>query len=865
MSNPQTPKSPAPEQSPAPAEAEGGGPPTWTVPSDSPHTAPPGTGADLPPAVPRQLPAPFGRYELRELLGEGGMGSVYLAHDTQLDRPVALKLPRFGREERPHARERFLREARAAAGLRHPNICPVYDAGEIGEALYLSMAYVAGEPLSRRLVREGRLPAWEAAALVRSVALAMDEAHRHGVVHRDLKPSNVLLDARGQPVVMDFGLARRTGAAEDLRLTQAGSVLGTPLYMSPEQAAGDSDTAGPLSDIYSLGVILYELLTGQVPFRAETRGRLLAQIQRDEPPPPRQFRPDLDPRLEAVCLRALAKAPEARFASMVEFAQALAPFTAADSGVSRSPSPPTVDYAPRRRRRGPLLAAGALLLVLLGGVLYLATDHTTLEPKTQATPQPQGKLPPDEKLEGRQKLARLLHDGHRLLRLALYDQALDVAGQALALDPQSPGALALRGTARAARGEVTEALKDCAAALKANPETALAYSTRGILRNRQGRPEEAIVDLTVAIRLEPKSALHYTNRSHAYLGLKELHQAEADATEAIERDRTRPKAWSNRAAARLYLGRHDKALEDLDKAIALNGKDPHFYWVRAHAHASKRDWLSARKDQETAAGLNREYKNKSVKPFKPPAKRPKKKLSKEEAARVAALLARAEGAFKDGLWNKNKKVRASTGEILDVDPDHVRALELRADARLGLGEIDEARRDATRAVQLDPNSDWGYGVLSSVYGQRREWARSIAYATICLRLKPDTALAWNNRGCAYYDLGYYHQAVADATEGLKYVKQPDLSFNRAAAYVGLGEHAKALADLSTAIDRAPLNPKWYVHRSALHARLGNLKQAQKDWAAAVQLNDGVEPPRFVLPAPLPPPHRDPMLKETQPE
>jgi tetratricopeptide (TPR) repeat protein len=903
---------------PSPAQADSGEVlPTPTSPDGSPFTAALGPVPEIPHETARALPAPFGRYELRELLGEGGMGSVYLAHDTQLDRPVALKLPRFADEERPQARERFLREARAAAGLRHPNICPVYDAGELGPDLYLSMAYVEGEPLSRRLRREGPLPAREAATLARAVALAMDEAHRHGVIHRDLKPSNVMLDLRGQPVVMDFGLARRAGTAGDVRLTGAGSVLGTPQYMSPEQAAGDSAAVGPASDVYSLGVILYEMLTGQLPFRAETTGRLLAQVQRDEPPPPRRLRPDLDPRLEAVCLRALAKEPGQRFATMAEFAEALAPF-AEDAGAARTPSPPTVDLGPPPRRwRWLALAAGALVLALLGGAaLYVATDTGTVEitlsdpaagvkvevdgnevpvpegnatarlrvgkhlltvtgadfetetrqfwvkrgeatpveirlrPRKQALPEPRGKA------DRRQKLAWLLHEGRRLVSTSRFREGLAVAEQALKIDPKSPGALAVRGTARAGLDQVEEALADCAAALKANPETALAYATRAILRRKQGRAEEAIVDLTVALRLEPYSPRYYVNRAHAFVNLKEFHQAVADCTAALNCDPRQPKAYHSRAVASMYLGRYDEALADLGKALALS-EDPRSYWVRSVVYTRKGNLEKAREDRKKAEALDPTYKDKQAIPFTPPPKRLKKVLSEQESARVAALLAQAEKADQVGAW---KDVLSSTGEILRVDPDHVRALELCADAQSSLGQTEEARRTATRAVQLDPNSYWAYGLLSSVSGQRREWARSIAYATISLGLKKDAAFSWNNRSWAYYQLGYYHQAVADATEGLKYGKQPLLSSNRAAAYLGLGQYAMALEDMKVAIDRDPLNPNWYAQRSALHSKLGNLKQAQKDWAAAVQLNKGVEPPRVMLPDPLPPPHLDPELK-----
>jgi predicted Ser/Thr protein kinase len=266
------------------------------------------------------LPARFGRYRLEKVLGKGGMGSVYLAYDTQLDRHVALKVPMFGGDE-DGLRERFFREARAAATLRHPNLCPVYDIGEQDGVYYLTMAFIEGTSLAQYLHAHKPLPPREAVELVRVLAHALQEAHDHGIIHRDLKPGNVLLSNKNEPIVTDFGLARRT-ASQDERLTQTGAILGTPTYMPPEQVNGDVAAMGPGCDIYALGVILYELLTGRPPFQGPM-GTLIAQIVLDAPPPPSRFRPELDPALGAICLKALAKRPEERYPSMSAFAAAL--------------------------------------------------------------------------------------------------------------------------------------------------------------------------------------------------------------------------------------------------------------------------------------------------------------------------------------------------------------------------------------------------------------------------------------------------------------------------------------------------------------------------------------------------------------
>jgi predicted Ser/Thr protein kinase len=286
--------------------------------------------------IPVELPKQFGRYRILERLGKGAMGAIYLAHDTQLGRRVALKVPhlRGGDDDVAPDRcglDRFYREARVAATLDHPNLCPVYDVGQIDGIPYLTMAYIQGRPLSKYIRRDRPMFQRRVAVMVRKLAQALEEAHYNGVVHRDLKPSNIMVNARGDLVIVDFGLVWRVGAQKE-RLTRVGLVVGTPMYMSPEQASGKVEAIGPGCDIYSLGVIMYELLTGRVPFEGP-EALVLGQILFVEPPPPSTYRPDLDPRLEAICMKAIAKGLDQRFATMGEFAMALGDYLRAGEGV----------------------------------------------------------------------------------------------------------------------------------------------------------------------------------------------------------------------------------------------------------------------------------------------------------------------------------------------------------------------------------------------------------------------------------------------------------------------------------------------------------------------------------------------------
>ncbi|MDP3775517.1 MAG: protein kinase, partial [Gemmatimonadales bacterium] len=331
-----------------------------------------------------------GRYAIERELGAGGMATVYLAHDVRHNRKVALKVLR------PELAailggERFLKEIQTTANLQHPHILPLHDSGEAEGIVYYVMPYVEGESLRDRLIKEKQLPVDDAVRIAAEVASALDYAHRHGVVHRDIKPENILLHD-GSALVADFGIALAVSSAGGgTRMTETGMSLGTPHYMAPEQAMGEREIT-PKADVYALGCVLYEMLTGEPPFTGPTAQAIIARVMTEEPRSLTLQRHTIPPHVEATVLRALEKLPADRFGSAAQFAEALAkPELTLPAGASvvrtAAAAPAAAAPAPRRAALRHAMAAAPWVL-LLGALGLLARE--LLRPS--AAPPPIGRF-----------------------------------------------------------------------------------------------------------------------------------------------------------------------------------------------------------------------------------------------------------------------------------------------------------------------------------------------------------------------------------------------------------------------------------------------------------------------------------------
>jgi len=591
-------------------------PPTQADSGFEPKTAV--TGEPVPPAPPPPVDlaegTPFGKYRVIEEISRGGMGVVYKAIQPELDRVVALKLLLTEGPPTESEVRRFQREAHAAAHLHHPNIVSVFDVGIEEGMPFLAMEFVDGPSLASAIHRE-RLPLRRALEVMRDISHALDFAHKKGIVHRDIKPGNILLAPDGKPQLTDFGLAKQLDSAS--HLTKTGTALGTPSYMSPEQAEGDAPRVDHRSDVYGLGAVLYHLITGSAPFKGETTVQTLYKVLTQDAPRPSRVNPGIPPEVETICLKAMEKAIPRRYQSAAELAQDIERYLAGEAILAQRP---TLGQAISRRlrRHRTLTIASALTLTLLGVLAWdkgaesgRARRHESeMRMEMQRIAEAQRRKFEREKT----KLEEQINSA--LARSGGKPDPGDGTGPAPGAEPATPEELLKRGMKFKEEKHYDQAFRDFSSALAMEPKDAAAITAlrlhRALCAIAQGKSDLALADLTALLEradIDSQARLPVLGyRALLRLERDDFEGATADLSAALVIDPKNLSALIHRGIALVQLGRHDAAQADLDRALAHPEAEPNdrlrILIFRALCHYGRGDYEQAVADDNLALQID---------------------------------------------------------------------------------------------------------------------------------------------------------------------------------------------------------------------------------------------------------------------
>lgn len=783
----------------------------------------------------------FGKYVLLKELGRGGMGVVFRAWDTALQRPVAIKFL-LGEGQNPTDIQRFLREAQTAGSLNHPNIIATLDAGEIEGRYFIAMHYVDGHSLHGR-----RLPLRRALEVLRTAALAVDHAHENGIIHRDLKPHNIMVDQKGKPFVMDFGLARAvTGNSQ---LTQSGMVMGTPSYMAPEQAQGDTKRMGKRLDVYALGATLYELLTGRPPFDGKSPLDVMMKVVRQDPTPVRRLAPSVPAEVEVICEKAMEKDPARRYASAKALADDLNRFLHGDPILAR---PASVMAKVRKRVRKnralmlPVVAAGAILVAgACGWIVWRSNragqvralvrdadrtfDEGRLKEALDLYTRADGVSPGDAHVGGRIKDCRRKIDADRAdVERARDEQKEREARRALAQPKFDQGMLHLKS---------------------AQPDLYRAGST---LEGARRRAKESIAAFNEASALCPEHHDAFFQRGCAQLLLLEYDPAVASFSRAIELNPRFVLPLIERGL--MYMHRY--VVGQMDFAVAVREGHPIFEWRRqalADLTAAEQAGLAEKKDYVQALKLFAE--NKYVESIAICTR-----IIAADAGNEAALKLRGDGYHLgmdlDALARGDPAHRQflersiqDYSRAIELRVNYPEALAMRAIAFGKLGNAEGRRADIAAALKIDPVNFlmlWERGKMAADAG---DFNGAIASYTEAIKARPETYLARVNRASSYGNRGASTKASAgpaaaraDFEAGIADLKKavetnPDHMFAwqlMGAIYSQMGLNAEAIAAMEKALSIDDRFPVTWSNLGATRQNMGDLKGAREAYRKAIE-------------------------------
>ncbi|MBI1848723.1 MAG: tetratricopeptide repeat protein [Planctomycetes bacterium] len=679
-----------------------------------------------------------GKYRLVRKVGEGSMGTVYEAEHVQLHKRVAVKVLHPDLYLSEEALNRFQQEGIAAGRFNHPNAIQIFDfdKGE-DDTVYLAMEYVDGRTLRDIIHQDGALPIARAVSIIEQVLRAVGEAHRQGIVHRDLKPDNIMVlpEHEGEDSVtvkvLDFGMAKIKDYSETLR-TQAGRIMGTPLYMSPEQTKGDA--ADRRSDIYAVGLVLYEALTGRPAFQGKSVTEILLKQGSEKPVPPSQKRPDLaiTRDVDRVVMKALSKNPDQRCQSAEEMLDELL----AATGVEAAAASPrlarrerTVSMAPPKRRRGPMIwivAGVGAVVVVVAALVLSASGRGSGAHATRVSLKPER-----SRSSAEAQYVSLLGEASRHLKARRYNDALEALKSALDSPVKDAEGYYLRGQAFLGKKDRTTATADFQEASRLDPTYAEPHDALGVLALDDGKFGEAGTELQKAIELNPNLAEPHLHRGRALSNLGNQTEAEKEVREALRCDPSSAPAHATLADLQLRQGQRDEAIKSLTQA---KRHDP--LW------AAPRESLG---DLYTRLGRTDDALREYDEAFS---------LSPKQAT-LALKLGMTQQALQKST-DATKSFRAAVeADAASFDAHLVLGAELAEEK-----SFDEATKELERAVQLQPKSARALCTLGDVLraqGKHDDAARRYREAFDADDKSP---LAARNLGFLAFEAQNYDEALS---------------------------------------------------------------------------------------------------------
>lgn len=782
----------------------------------------------------------LGNYRIVEQIGMGGMATVYKAYDPDTDRHVALKtLPQqYSHDEA--FRERFRREAKAIARLEHIHILPVHAYGESDGTAYMVMRYMKTGTLGDR-IRQGGLSLEECSRLLKQMADGLDYAHSQGIIHRDIKPSNILVDDHGNTYITDFGIAKMIeGATLDLT---GDNILGTPAYMSPEQCRGEKNLT-PASDIYSLGIVLYEMVTGRTPFQAETPLAVI-HMQLTEPLPlPRILKPDIPEAVENVILKALSKDPALRYPSCNAMAQAfdkaikekpvavsVTPPAARPLNTIPKPMPdtPTELLSERETVKRPvatekrsgfpfwLLPVGGGLAVVVAVLLLSSNRQDTtpiataiIEPTSVAvvleTEEPEGTVEPtvprpteaDATSETSVDPATpifFVTQAANFIASNDYASAIETYNDALEIDPDNVELLYGRGWSYILNGEAQQSIEDFTRIIELQPDNAKSYADRAEAYGYVGGTDSmalALEDLNSAITISPEDPTLYVRRAGNYYLLDNHRASVEDFSRAIELDDQNVDAYSGRGEVYLAETNYQAAIDDFTQVMELSDSPYELtdaYWMRGQAHTALENYDQAIEDFSQAIMTDVTPSTEYSYP---------RLVSYRGRAEILAL----RGEYDDALDDLTKAV--------SIDPGNSEVFAQRGEVHLLNGDPEAAVEDYTIALEISPESYAYYIKRGTAYSTNEDYGSAVADFTGALVFEPNSIEAHTLRARAYTAQELYSFAIDDYDRAIELAPDTaELYVERGYLYLGTEETEDALDDFQKAVELDPFSPTTY--------------------------------------------------------